>query len=193
MPVERQNVPVSLFLGAFTLVCNVVSSALQCVVPDIAGLGFRLFVPIVAAILTTQVDGVMKAVGKYRNIRGLFKSAQVLSNIEDQACFQRCLQLYMCCIIVYAAHGAGGVPGMMLTIAAIIQMALLLAVLIHPRGLFLFLGQRKYLQVMALIQGRLKVNIVLEESEGKDMAVTYQKAQEYMEKNRPFLRQTLSL
>ena len=193
MPVERQNLPVSLFLGAFTLVCNVASSALQRIAPDITGLGFRLFVPIVAAILTTQVDGVMKAMGKYRNIRGLFKSAQVLSNIEDQACFQRCLQLYMCCILVYAAYGAGGTAGLLLTAAAIIQMVLLYVVLMHPRGFYLFLGQRKYLQVMALIQGRLKDNIVLEESEGKDMAVTYQRAQEYMEKNRPFLRQTLSL
>ena len=192
-PVERQKAPVSLFLGAFSLVCSIVASALQRIVPDLAGLEFRLFVPIAAALIVTQVDGVLKSVGKYRNIRTLFKSVQVLSNIEDQACLQRCLQLYMCCILVFAAHGAGGITGILLSIACIIQLALLYAVMIQPNGYYVYLGERKYLQVMALIQGRLKDNIVQEESEGRDMAVTYQRAQEYMEKNRPFLRQTLSL
>lgn len=193
LPVERQNAPVSLCLGAFTLVCSIVACALQHIVPDVAGLEFRVFLPVAATVAVTQVDGALKSTGKYRNIRTLFKSAQVLSNIEDQACFQRCLQLYMCCILVFAAHGAGGAPGLLLHLAAAIQLALLYAVLIYPHGFFVFLGKRKYLQVMALIQGRLKDNIVQEESEGKDMAVTYQKAVDYMEKNRPFLRQTLSL
>lgn len=193
IPAERQNAPVSLSLGALTLVCSVAASALQRIVPYVAGLEFRLMIPITAMLFTTQVDGVLKAIVKYRNIRTLFKSVQVLSNIGDQACFQRCLQLYMSCILVYAAHGAGGVTGLLLYCASIVQLVLIYAVMMHPRGFFLFLGQRKYLQVMALIQGRLKDNIVMEESEGKDMAVTYQKAQEYMQKNRTFLRQTLSL
>ena len=193
LPVERQKAQVSLCLGIFAFVCSIVACAFQRIVPDVAGLEFRIFIPIVAALLSTQVDGALKSIAKYRNIRTLFKSVQVLSNIEDQACFQRCLQLYMCCVLVFAAHGAGGITGTFLSIACIIQLALLYAVLINPHQYFVYLGKRKYLQVMALIQGRLKDNIVQEESEGRDMAVTYQKAQEYMEKNRPFLRQTLSL
>ena len=193
IPAEKQNAPVSLSIGAFTLVCSLIACAFQNHVQEVAGIQFRLFLPMAAAILTTQVDGALKTIVKYRNIRTLFKSAQVLHNIEDQACFQRSLQLYMCCVLVYAAHYAGGAASIILSMATILQLALLYAVLIHPRELFVFLGQRKYLQVMALIQGRLKDNIVMEESEGKDMAVTYQRAQEYMETNRPYLKQTLSL
>lgn len=193
MPVERQSYKVSLIMGAFTLVCSLASSLFQKMVPEMAGLEFRLFIPVAASIMTTQVDGVLKTIGKYRNIRTLFKSAQVLSNIEDQACLQRCLQLYICGVLVYAAHGAGGTPGLLLSLASIVQLTLLFAVLIHPRGFYLFLGKRKFLQVIALIQGRLKDNIVMEESEGRDMAVTYQRAQEYMETCRPYLKQTLSL
>lgn len=193
LPVDRQNAPVSLCLGAFALACSIAASLLQCILPEFAGIGIRLFLPIAAALLTTQADGVLKSLAKYRNIRTLFKSAQVLTNIEYQACFQRCLQLYMCCILVYVAHLAGGIAGIVLQAAATVQLALLYAVLIHPRGFYVFLGRRKYTQVQALIQGRLKDNIVLEENEGQDMAVTYQRAQEYMEKNRPFLRQTLTL
>ena len=193
LPVDRQNYTVSLVIGIITFVCSLAASAFQKLAPDLAGLEFRMFLPVAAALLTTQVDGALKTVGKYRNIRTLFKSAQVMNNIEDQACFQRCLQLYMCCVMVYAAHCAGGVAGIMLNISAIVQLVLVYVVLMHPRGFFVFLGQRKYLQVMALIQGRLKDNIVMEESEGRDMAVTYQRAQEYMETCRPYLRQTLSL
>ena len=193
LPVEKQNYQVSLFVGIFTFVCSLVSSFFQRLAPDLAGLEFRLFLPVATAILTTQVDGVLKSICKYRNIRTLFKSSQVMSNIEEQACFQRCLQLYMCCVMVYAAHYAGGAARLILSLAAIIQLVLIYLVLMHPRGFFVFLGRRKFLQVMALIQGRLKDNIVMEESEGRDMAVTYQRAQEYMETYRPYLKQTLSL
>ena len=193
LPVERQSYPVSLFIGVFTLLCSLVSCFFQKAVPDMAGLEFRLFLPTAAALVTTQVDGALKTFGKYRNIRTLFKSAQVLSNIEDQACFQRILQLYMSCLVVYAARGSAGVPGFILNLAATVQLTLLYLVLMQPRGFFLFLGRRKYLQVQALIQGRLKDNIVMEEGEGQDMTVTYQRAQEYMETSRPYLRQTLSL
>lgn len=193
LPAEKQNPPVSLCLGAFTLVCSIVASAVQRSAPDLAGIGIRLFLPMAAALLSTQVDGVLKSLVKYKNIRTLFKSAQVLSNIEYQACFQRCLQLYMCCILVSVAQGAGGTAGLVLWVAATVQTVLLYGALMSPRSFYVFLGKRKYTQVLALIQGRLKDNIVLEESEGQDMAVTYQRAQEYMEKNRPFLRQTLTL
>ena len=193
VPAERQGLRLSLCLGAFTVLCSFTAGALQKAVPDVAGLEFRLFLPAVAALAVTQVDGALKTLAKYRNIRTLFKNSQVLSGIEDQAYFQRGLQLYMCLFLVYAAHGTGGTSGLILHVSAAVQLSLLLAVMVWPRSFYLFLGRRKYLQVMALIQGRLKDNIVMEESEGRDMAVTYQKAQEYMEANRPFLRQTLSL
>lgn len=193
MPAERQSLPVSLCTGAFTLVCSLAACIFQLAVPEVAGLQFRLFLPMAAMLLTTQVDGALKTMARYKNIRTLFKSARVLSNIEDQACFQRCLQLYMCCILAYAARCAGGISGLVLSLAAAIQLALLYAALMHKRGFYVFLDKRKYLQVIALIQGRLKDNIVMEESEGRDMAVTYQKAQEYMETHRPYLKQTLSL
>ena len=193
LPTDRQSLPVSLCIGVFTLLTNLAASVFQLAAPDVAGIEFRLFLPIVTLLLTTQVDGALKTLGKYKNIRTLFKSAQVLSNIEDQALFQRTLQLYMSCILAYAARGAGGIPGLVLSLAVVIQLALLYFVLMQRRGLYVYLDKRKYLQVMALIQGRLKDNIVLEESEGRDMAVTYQKAQEYMETYRPYLKQTLSL
>ena len=193
MPVEKQKTTVSLCLCAFTLVCCFMAVFFQHAVFDMAGLEFHLFLPVAAAVLTTQVDGVLKSLVKYRNIRTLFKSARVLSNIQDQARLQRMLQLYLSFVLIYAAHGAGGVIGMLLNLAATVQLILLYTVLIYPHEFFLFLGRRKYLQVMALIQGRLKDNIVLEESEGKDMAVTYKRAQELMENERPFLKQTLSL
>ena len=93
LPTDKQSLPVSLCIGVFTLLTNLAASVFQLAAPDVAGIEFRLFLPIVAVLLTTQVDGALKTLGKYKNIRTLFKSAQVLSNIEDQALFQRTLQL----------------------------------------------------------------------------------------------------
>lgn len=183
IPPFRQSPAPAWYMAAAAFACSILSSALQTAVPDFTGIPFRFFLPMAAGVAVTQADGVIRTLDRYRTIRALFKSAQVLVNIEDHARMQRALVFYISMLAAYAG----------LWIAASVILLALLVLQILPHKSFILLSRHKYLQIVSIVRGRLKDNIVMEEGEGKDMAVTYRKTQEYMESNRPYLNPALSL
>lgn len=182
-PSFRQSSVPTWYLAAAATVCSILASALQFIVQETAGIAFRFFLPMVAAIAFTQADGVIRTLGRYKTIRALFKTAQVMQDIEDRARMQRTLVFYISMLTAYAG----------LWIVSIVILLALFVLQVLPHKVFLLLSRHKYLQILSIVKGRLKDNIVLEEGEGKDMAVTYRRAQEYMESDKPYLNPALSL
>lgn len=183
LPAGRQKTVLTWYLAALTLLCNIFASAFQLRSPAIAGIPFRIFVPVAAAVAVTQVDGVVRTLDQYRSIRSLFKSASVRQNIEERARLQRCLLFYAAMLAAFSQLWA----------VSMVFLILITVLQVLPDKVFLLMPKHKFHQVLAIISGSLKDSIVLEEGEGKDMAVTYRRAQEYMETARPYLRQMLSL
>lgn len=183
LPIGRQRVSVIWYLAAFALLCSILASVFQLKVPGVAGVPFRLFLPVAAAVAVTQTDGVVQTLEQYRSIRSLFKSSRVQQNIEEHAKLQRCLLFYISMLAAFSQIWS----------VSMVILALVIVLQVLPQKVFLLISKHKFLQVRAIVNGSLKDNIVLEEGEGKDMSVTYRKAQEYMENSKPYLRQTLSL
>lgn len=183
IPSFRQNPAWLWYLSGVAVLSGILSSALQLAVPDVAGMAFRFFLPMTAAVAVTQADGILRTLDTYKTIRPLFKSSQVMRNIEDRARLQKTLVFYVAMLAAYAR---------LWVLSIVILLALfILQVLPHKR--FVLLPRHKFLQILAIVNGRLKDNIVMEEGEGKDMAVTYRRTQEYMENNKPYLNPSLSL
>lgn len=183
IPPSRQNPPYVWYLSGVAVLSGILSSALQLAAPEVTGLSFRFFLPMVAAIAVTQTDGVLRTLDNYKTIRPLFKSSQVMRSIEDRAHLQRTLVFYIAMIAAYA-H---------LWVVSIVILLALFILLVLPHRTFILLPRHKFLQILAIVKGRLKDNIVMEEGEGKDMAVTYKRTQEYMESHKPYLNPALSL
>ena len=183
IPPCRQNPPYIWYLAGAAVLSSILSSAFQLAAPDIAGISFRFFLPMAAAVAVTQVEGILRTLDNYKTIRPLFKSSQVMRSIEDRAHLQRTLVFYMAMLTTYAG----------LWVVCIVILLALFVLQVLPDKTFLLLPRHKFLQILAIVNGRLKDNIVMEEGEGKDMAVTYRRTQEYMESNKPYLNPSLSL